>query len=263
MSRRPEDYPADSRIYTGLYSAKAYNALKAALPSVSDDWNSPVPVRSNTGETVIVTSDRYWVNAPAGYRTCRDWMLAKTAEYLTSHGCPVPDDCRKTLVHFLKHGEKGLDEKGLAALAVLRGTPRDDIRTELANCADEEARRIEKEHAAFRSAVESRCGFESATGMFGTYGCRPSRRTERPELERPPFIPEEEVAAFRAAEKRIYEVNNRLAAAVDEYDEAQTAYKEAVSRLKKLSTRIKNDRVKAVRKEFRLVGKRDGSGAAV
>jgi hypothetical protein len=250
--RRPEDYEQDHRIYTGLYTAKAFNMLKDMLPSVVEEWGSVVPIRDVNGETVLVTRSNKWERSSAD--SCRKWMLdniQSSFSYALGNVAANAEE-RFVLSRFLIRGENSLTDEQKKILEKLRGVPRDVITSELNVCLAEEEARIEKEYAAFAGQLDSLERFSSVGTWFGgqTYNMpRPTTPTGSG-IPRPDFYPADMMKRVVEAEAECVEVFNMFAKSSHEYAKAQAKYRSILVDAKKLNTKIKNDRIKALRREF-------------
>ena len=202
--RRPEDYPQDHRIYTGLYTAKAFNILKDVLPSVVEEYAHVIPIRDVTGETVLVTELSAWdrvYQKPNGkqFASCREWMLSDLRASFRRAMGPVerpyfslPDAVERDIICiFILQGESALNPDAREVLKKLRGVPRDVITSELNVCLAEEEAKIEREYTEFTGVLNRMDNFAAASTWFGgstgrmpkpvtQYGCSQApRNTER------------------------------------------------------------------------------------
>ena len=256
--RRPEDYKQDHRIYTGLYTAKAFNMLKDMLPSVVMEYSNVIPIRDVTGETVLVTASEYWDRGNTSFKSCRDWMLndlyssfsrALGVKPLANGGTA---DERDTVCRYILKGENSLNAPQKEILTKLRGIPRDVITSELNVCLAEEEARIEKEYAAFARQLDSLDSFSSVGTWFGgqTYNMPTPTTATGSGIPRPSFYPADMMKKVVEAEAECVEAFNMFARSSREYAKAQARYRSILVDAKKLNTKIKNDRIKALRREF-------------
>lgn len=254
--RRPEDYKQDHRIYTGLYTAKAFNILKDILPTVVMEYSSVIPIRDVNGETVLVThSDSWERQGDHTWKSCREWMLDDIRNCFTRGLIRIPPDARENhfvLYLFLANGENSLDAEQKKILAKLRGVPRDVITSELNVCLAEEEAKIEKEYEAFARQLDSIDGFSSAGTWFGgqTYNMPTPTTSTAGGVPRPDFYPADMMKKVVEAEAECVEAFNMFARSSREYAKAQAKYRSVLVDAKKLNTKIKNDRIKAIRREF-------------
>lgn len=252
--RRTEDYKQDHRIYTGLYTAKAFNILKDILPTVVMEYSSVVPIRDVNGETVLVThSDSWERRGDHSWKSCREWMLDDIRSCFTRGLIRIPPDARENhfvLYLFLANGENSLDAEQKKILAKLRGVPRDVITSELNVCLAEEEAKIEAEYEAFAGALGRMDNFAAASSWFGQSWNLPKEMKADPPVQRPDFYPADMMDKLLKAEAECREVFNTFARTTDQYLKAQAKYRSILTEAKKLNTQIKNDRIKAVRHEF-------------
>ena len=247
--RRPENYEQDHRIYTGLYTAKAFNMLKDMLPSVVEEWGSVVPIRDVNGETVLVTRSNKWERSSVD--SCREWMLdniQSSFSYALGNVAANAEE-RFVLSRFLIRGENSLTDEQKKILEKLRGVPRDVITSELNVCLAEEEARIEKEYAAFAGQLERFNEMTSPGYWFGTYIPTPTAVPRRG-MEKPDFYPADMTEKLMKAEAECVEAYNAFASGVSGYSKAYAKYRSILVDAKKLNTKIKNDRIKALRREF-------------
>ena len=224
--RKPDNYKSDHRIYTGLYTAKAFNMLKDMLPSVSDEYSYVVPIRDVSGETVLVTYRENW-DKLADYSSCRDWMLHDLRDSFTR------------AIGFIGHGTR--DE---------RGAPRDVITSELNACLAEEETKIEREYVAFAETLGRLDRFGSATDIFGSAWNLPKETSVPDDPVRPEFYPADVLDKLLKARAECLDAFNTLARSSSQYLKVHARYSSILADAKKLNTKIKNDRIKAVRREF-------------
>ena len=250
--RKPDNYKSDHRIYTGLYTAKAFNMLKDMLPSVSDEYSYVVPIRDVSGETVLVTYRENW-DKLADYSSCRDWMLHDLRDSFTraigfiGHGTR---DERGTVALFILKGENALDAEQKKILSKLRGAPRDVITSELNACLAEEETKIEREYVAFAETLGRLDRFGSATDIFGSAWNLPKETSVPDDPVRPEFYPADVLDKLLKARAECLDAFNTLARSSSQYLKVHARYSSILADAKKLNTKIKNDRIKAVRREF-------------
>lgn len=261
--RRPEDYPQDHRIYTGLYTAKAFNILKDLLPSVVAEYDSVVPIRDVTGETVLVSKYSRWEDYGKTYgknfKTCRDWMMFDLRESFRRAMGPVERPYfsssatveRDVVCLFLLRGEAALNPDAKEVLKKLRGIPRDVITSELNVCLAEEEAKIEREYIDFMGALNKLDNFAAASTWFGSSYNMPKPTAAKGDgIVCPDFYPAEMMEKLLQAEAECVEAFNTFARSSSQYMAAQAKYRSVLMDARKLNTKIKNDRIKAVRKEF-------------
>ncbi len=255
--RRPEDYKQDHRIYTGLYTAKAFNMLKDMLPSVVTEYSNVIPIRDVTGETVLVTASENWGRGNTSFKSCRDWMLNDLYSSLSRALGIKPfanggtADERNTICRYLLKGENSLNAPQKEILTKLRGIPRDVITSELNVCLAEEEAKIEKEYAAFGGQLNKLDSFAPASSWFGQAYNMPTPTTAVGDsIQRPDFYPADMLEKVLRAEAECVEAFNTFARSSHEYMKAQAKYRSILVDAKKLNTKIKNDRIKAIRREF-------------
>lgn len=255
--RRPENYKQDHRIYTGLYTTKAFNILKDMLPSVVMEYSNVIPIRDVTGETVLVTACEYWDRGNTIFKSCRDWMLndlyssfsrALGINSLANGGTAAE---RYTVYQYIIKGENSLNDPQKEILNKLRGIPRDVITSELNVCLAEEEEKIEKEYAAFGRQLNNLDGFVSSSAWFGqTYNMPKPTTAVGDSIQRPDFYPADMLEKVLRAEAECVETFNAFARSSHEYAKAYAKYRSILVDAKKLNTKIKNDRIKAIRREF-------------
>ena len=252
--RRPEDYKQDHRIYTGLYTAKAFNMLKDMLPSVLDEYSYVVPIRDVSGETVLVTYRENWDKlADRGFSSCRDWMLHDLRDSFTRAVGLVGNgtrDERGVVALFILQGENALNAEQKKILSKLRGIPRDVITSELNACLAEEETKIEREYVAFAETLGRMDRFGSATDIFGSAWNLPKETSVPDDPVRPEFYPADVLDKLLKARAECLGAFNTLARSSSQYLKVHARYSSILADAKKLNTKIKNDRIKALRREF-------------
>ena len=236
-----------------MYTAKAFNMLKDMLPSVVMEYSNVIPIRDSTGETVLVTHSDGWERSSAP--SCREWMLSNIYASLNRTIGEIAPNAKKehlVLYWFLMKGENSPTDEQKKILVKLRGVPHDVITSELNVCLVEEEARIEKEYAAFARQLDSLDSFSSVGTWFGgqTYNMPTPTTATGSGIPRPSFYPADMMKKVVEAEAECVEAFNMFARSSREYAKAQARYRSILVDAKKLNTKIKNDRIKALRREF-------------
>lgn len=276
-TRKPEDYPQDHRLYTGLYSAKAFALFRDVLPAVSEDYNDVVPIRDDSGEVVLVTRADAAPLLPPGVLTgqetaprisCREWMREVVLNHFRRAGVNYrfasetpPAEEFVVLRDFIESGESGLDPEQKKVLARLRGAPKDVLTVELGKCMDEEIKKVEQEHADMaRNLLYAANRFSSPFELFGSRSIHPATIPDSvpPPSQDKELVPLDTMTRFGEAERACRQAWNRLAGDIGLYIEAYDGFKKALNAARRGNTANKDARIRAVKKEFNSIKRGKG-----
>ena len=165
----------------------------------------------------------------------------------------MPDAVERDIICiFILQGESALNPDAREVLKKLRGVPRDVITSELNVCLAEEEAKIEREYTEFTGVLNRMDNFAAASTWFGgSTGRMPKPVTQYGSAEaRPDFYPAEMMDKLLKAEAECVEAFNTFARSSSQYMAAQAKYRSVLMDARKLNTKIKNDRIRAIRREF-------------
>lgn len=247
--KRPEDYPQQSRFYTGLYSTKAFNAVRSAVNDHCRIWYMDV-VRGLDREVVVVCSSATVYDAGVRSDVTSDYLKAATVMCLRQEetsGNVEKEPAARALRLFFEG--RAMEEQSAKLLEKMRGARADDVAAEVAGCEEDEERKVKAEHDAFVEKLLKR-DFVSPKQITGQYGCAPYRMDERTPFNGP--VDKTELEKYFALEAEMLRLNNQLADAYRTYSDKFEEFREARKAIRRLSSETKAQRVKEVKAEFRL-----------